>query len=145
MSKSKMSSAYRAAKRMGDDPSSKKLTPSPIPNPVRDEMEARRYANSKDDSNTSPMESNIKSSMKKEYDQKDKDMRSGLERVNLQAKVKRLESREEKLGGSKAVTKKIKRREKLTKALPWVAGSAVGAGVVKMVYDEIQRQKKVEK
>jgi hypothetical protein len=141
---SKMSSSYRAAKRMGDDPS-KKLTQTPISNPVRDEMENRRYAKSPDNSNTSPMESNIKSSIRKEYEQKDKDMRSGLDKANLQAKVKRLESREEKMGGSKAVTRKIKRREKVNKALPWVAGSLVGSGVVKMVYDEIQRQKKVEK
>lgn len=122
-----------------------KPTVTPISNPVKSEMENRRYANSPDSANSHPMEREIKSSMRKEYEQKDKDLKNTMDKSLMKSKIKYLEGREQKLGGSAAVTKKIKTKEKVNKALPWVAGSSVVAGVGKMIFDEIQRQKKVEK
>lgn len=128
----------------GDDEiKSKKLEVKPLPkSDFEDEMVGRKYASSPNTKETDPTEVEFKSKMKQEFDRKDKDLKNALDKSLLQSKVKYLESREEKLGGRKALTKKIKRREFARKAAPWVAGTVIGAGVGKMVYDEIQRQKK---
>ena len=140
---SKMSSTYRAAKRNGggDEPSGKKLEKTSVPNPVKEEMDNRKFAFGKDNEDASE----LKSLYKKEYEQKDRSMRSDIDNSTMRAKINRLEDRERKMGGEKAVTKKIKRREAVRKTLPYVAGGLVLAGAGKMVYDEIQRQKKIEK
>lgn len=141
---SKMSLAYRAAKRNGggDEPNGKKLEKTSVPNPVKEEMESRKFAFGKDNNDDA---SAFRSTLKKEYEQKDRSMRSDIDNSTMRAKINRLEDRERKMGGEKAVTKKIKRREAVRKTLPYVAGGLVLAGAGKMVYDEIQRQKKIEK
>ena len=141
---SKMSSTYRAAKRNGggDEPSGKKLEKTSVPNPVKEEMDNRKFAFGKDNNDDA---SAFRSTLKKEYEQKDRSMRSDIDNSTMRAKINRLEDRERKMGGEKAVTKKIKRREAVRKTLPYVAGGLVLAGASKMVYDEIQRQKKIEK
>ena len=141
---SKMSSTYRAAKRNGggDEPNGKKLERTDIQSPVKEEMESRKFAFGKD---TNDDASVFRSNLKKEYEQKDKNMRNDIDKAAMKAKINRLEDRERKMGGDKAVTKKIKRREMVKKSLPYVAGGLVLSGAAKMVYDEIQRQKKVEK
>lgn len=141
---SKMSSSYRAAKRNGggDELVSKKLEKSSISNPVNEEMEGRKFAFGKDNNDET---SQFRSSMRKEYEQKDKDLKNTMDKSLMKSKINYLESRERKLGGKEAVSKKIKTKERINKAMPWVAGTGVMAGVGKMIYDEIQRQKKVEK
>lgn len=140
---SKMSSSYRAAKRGGgDELVSKKLEKSSISNPVNEEMESRKFAFGKDNNDET---SQFRSSMRKEYEQKDKDLRNTMDKSLMKSKINYLESRERKLGGKEAVTKKIKTKEKVNKALPWVAGGAVLAGVAKMIYDVKEGQKKIGK
>lgn len=149
---SKMSSSYRAAKRKGgEDPikgatlkSVMSRTPSPKSSAM-EELKDRQYAQSPDTKETSAMESDIKSNIRKEYSQKDKDIKNAMDKSLMKSKINYLESRERKLGGKEAVTSKIKTKEKVNKALPWVAGGAVLAGVAKMIYDEKERQKKVGK
>jgi hypothetical protein len=129
-------------KNGGDDPTGKRLEKTNIPNPVNEEMESRKFAFGKDNNDDASV---FRSTLKKEYESKDKDLRNALDKGSMRARINRLEDRERKMGGEKAVTSKIKRKEKLKKALPYVAGGLVLTGVAKMAYDEIQRQKKVEK
>lgn len=131
-----------AKRNGGEDPVSKKLEKTSIPNAVKEDIEGRKFAFGKDNDAES---AGFKSTLKSEYEAKDKDLRNTLDKGTMRARINRLEDRERKMGGEKAVTSKIKRKEKLKKALPYVAGGLVLTGVAKMAYDEIQRQKKVEK
>ena len=118
----------RAAMSLAGEPP-KKLQKSEIPNPTRDEMKSREYANSKSSSDENPLETSIKQNMKNEFQNKDKDMRTSLEKAMLERKVSNYEKRESKMGGSKAVTGKIKRREYLRKnAKDIKTGAAVVVG-----------------
>ena len=127
-----------------EDVPSKKLEKTEISNDVKDEMNSREYANSKTSEDESPALARFKEVVKKDYEIKDTKMKNDLDKATLESKVKRYEEREKKLGGDKAVSKKIKRREFARKATPFAALTTIGGGVSKMIYDEIQRQKKAK-
>jgi hypothetical protein len=127
-----------------EDVPSKKLEKTEISNPVRDEMSSREYANSKTSEDESPALSRFKEGVKKDYEIKDTKMKNDLDKATLERKVKNYEDREKKLGGSKAVSKKIKRREFARKAAGPTALAGIAAGVTKMGYDIIQQNKKRE-
>ena len=128
----------------GEDTPSKKLEKTEIQNPVKDEMGSREMANSKPREDESAMETNFKERVKKDWEAKDTKLKNDIDKAVLESKVKRYEEREKKLGGDKAVSKKIKRREFAKKAAPFAALTTIGGGVSKMIYDEIQRQKKAK-
>jgi hypothetical protein len=113
-----------------DDIQSKKLEKTEIPETdAAVEMKNRTYANTPDSENTHPYESQLKKSMKKDYEAKDKDLKNAIDKKTLERKVKKYEERENKMGGSKAVTKKIKRREWYKKNAGDIrTGAGVAAG-----------------
>jgi len=95
-----------------DDIQSKKLEKTETPeSDVSMEMRNRTYVNTPDSEDTHPYESQLKKSIKKDYESKDKDLRNAIDKKTLERKIKKYEERENKMGGSKAVSKKIKRRE----------------------------------
>lgn len=95
-----------------DDIQSKKLEKAEIPESnAAIEIKNRAYVNAPDSEDTHPYESQLKKSMKKDYESKDKDLKNAIDKKTLERKLKKYEERENKMGGSKAVSKKIKRRE----------------------------------
>lgn len=112
-----------------DDVQSKKLEPSSTRlQQMQDEDVERRWANSPDTIEPDSMRLD-KEKTKNKYEKKDTEFKNNIEKIGLQAKIRNYEAREKKMGGSKAVTKKIKRREWYKKnAADIRTGAGIAAG-----------------
>ncbi|MEY4332364.1 MAG: hypothetical protein RLZZ196_1102 [Bacteroidota bacterium] len=105
------------------------------------EMKQREFVSREDPEDSYTMAIG-KELQKKKYEAKDKDLKNALDKSTLEKKVKYYQERENKMGGSKAVSKKIKRKEFARKAAGPTALTLIGGGLGKMAYDIIQQNKK---
>jgi hypothetical protein len=135
----------------GDEPKGKTLQKTEIKNPVKEEMEERKYAKSPTAKyEGSEFEKGVKKEIRDKYERRDSDIKNTVEKGKMQSEINYLRKREKELGGKRKVDKTIKNRQRNRKIKnfitenAWPIATGVG-GTAAMIYSTVQSHKQGKK